>query len=87
MKIIRVSLLVIALAGSVYAGDIDCGVAATGVMPNGVASSGEIPSGGRFAGEISNEVTTAGDMPFGATASAMPTLTQLTTHLLAVLLP
>jgi hypothetical protein len=87
MKIIRVSLLVMALACSVYAGEIDCGVASTGVIPNGVTSSGEIPSDGRTAGEISNDVTSAGDMPFGATSSAMQKVTQITTHLLAVLLP
>lgn len=41
MKIIRVSFLMIALAGSVYAGDI----------PLGGRTEGEIPIGGRTAGE------------------------------------
>jgi hypothetical protein len=37
MKIIRSAMLVMALACSVYAGDIPYGVAAAGEMPNGVS--------------------------------------------------
>ncbi|HVG32176.1 MAG TPA: hypothetical protein VM911_03820 [Pyrinomonadaceae bacterium] len=57
MKIIRVALLVMALACSVYAGDIQYGVTATDNIPNGVSA----------AGEIQNGVTAAGDIPFNVT--------------------
>jgi hypothetical protein len=72
MKIIRVALLVIALAGSTYAGEI----------PNNI--TGEIPN--NVAGEIPNNV--AGDMQNGVTASSPePTVAEVLLNLLATLIP
>jgi hypothetical protein len=45
MKIIRVALLVTALACSVYAGEIPNDVTAAGYIPNGVTALDEIPNG------------------------------------------
>jgi hypothetical protein len=57
MKIIRSALLIMAIACSVYAGDIQYGVTAADEIPNGVTA----------AGEMQNGVTTAGDIPFNDT--------------------
>jgi hypothetical protein len=45
MKIIRVALLVMALACSAYAGDIPNGVTAAGDIQNGVTLAGEMQNG------------------------------------------
>jgi hypothetical protein len=45
MKIIRTALLVIALACSVYAGDIPFNVTAADNIPNGITATGDIPFG------------------------------------------
>jgi hypothetical protein len=45
MKMIRVALLVMALAIPVFAGDIPYGVTAAGEIPNGVTVAGEMPNG------------------------------------------
>jgi hypothetical protein len=45
MKIIRVTLLVMALACSTYAGDIPNDVRVAGDIPNGVTVAGDIPYG------------------------------------------
>jgi hypothetical protein len=45
MKLIRVALLVMALACSAYAGEIPYGVTAAGEMQNGVTTAGDIPFG------------------------------------------
>jgi hypothetical protein len=62
-KIIRVSVLVLVLATSAFAGDIPNnltddipnGATSTGNIPNGVASTGYIPNG--VAGEIPNDIS------------------------------
>lgn len=45
MKIIRVALLVMALAIPVFADDIPNGVTAADDIPNGVATAGYMPNG------------------------------------------
>jgi hypothetical protein len=45
MKIIRVALIVMALAIPVFADDIPNGVKATGAMQNSVTAAGEMPNG------------------------------------------
>jgi hypothetical protein len=61
-KIIRVSVLVLALAVTAFAGDIPNGI--TGDIPNGATSTGNIPNG--VVGEIPNNAT--GDIPYGITS-------------------
>jgi hypothetical protein len=56
-KFIRASVLVLALAVPVFAGDIPYGV------------RGEIPNGATAAGEIQNGVT--GDIPYGVTSQTL----------------
>lgn len=68
-KIIRASVLVLALAIPAFAGDIPNGV--TGDIPNGATATGYIPNG--VTGEIPNNDTgdmqngVTGDIPYGAT--------------------
>ncbi len=45
MKLIRVALLVMALAFPVFADDIPNGIAAAGDIPNNVTAADEIPNG------------------------------------------
>ena len=61
MKIIRVGLLVMALAVPVFAGEIQYGVTAAGDIPFGVT----------VAGEIQNDVNVAGDIPYDVTLLAL----------------
>lgn len=48
MRIIRVALLVMALACSTYAGEIPYGVTAADNIPNGVTIADDIPYGVTF---------------------------------------
>lgn len=61
-KIIRASVLVLALAISAFADNIPNGI--TDDIPNGVTSTGNIPNG--VVGEIPNNAT--GDIPYGITS-------------------
>jgi hypothetical protein len=63
-KVIRASVLILALAIPAFAGDIPYGV--TGDMPNGATAAGEIQNG--VAGDIPNGVT--GQIPYGDTSQA-----------------
>jgi hypothetical protein len=74
MKIIRVALLVMALALPVFAGEIPNGVKATGNIPYGVAAAGEMQNGVTATGDIQYGVTAAGEIQYGVTLVALLTL-------------
>ncbi|HEY6186173.1 MAG TPA: hypothetical protein VIW80_00735 [Pyrinomonadaceae bacterium] len=63
MKIIRVAMLVMALALPVFAGEI----------PNGVTAAGQIQSGA-IAPDSTTEVSVAGEIPNGDTLMILLTL-------------
>jgi hypothetical protein len=85
VKIVRASLLVMALACSVYAGEMQCGVASPGEIPNDVTSrAGEMPNDTTAAGEIQNDITSTGDIPYGVNGSASQ-VTQIVATLLTLL--
>ena len=65
MKILRVSVLVLVLACSAYAGEIPYGVTATGEIQNGVTTT---------AGETPNNITAEGEMQNGITFLTLLTL-------------
>jgi hypothetical protein len=74
MRIIRVALLVMALAVPVFAGDMHCGVTAAGNIPFGITATGEMQNGVTVADDIPNGVTVAGDIPFDVTLLSLLTL-------------
>lgn len=72
-KTLRVSVLVIILACSVFAGE----------MPNGVVSPPPPPPA--LVGEMPNGVASAGDMPNGVISTSLPTESTTTEAFLTLL--
>ena len=68
-KVIRASVLVLALSVPAFAGEIPYGVTSTGDIPYGATSTGDIPNGATFAGDIPNNIT--GEIPYGITSQPL----------------
>lgn len=66
-KLVRASVLIMALAMPAFAGEIPNMVTSTPPPANATQQAGDIPNG--VAGDIPNDVT--GEIPYGVTASSV----------------
>ncbi len=79
-KVIRASVLIMALAMPAFAGEIPYGVTSP-PPPSGARQEGDIPNG--VAGETPNNVT--GEIPYGVTSSDPTTAEALINLLIALI--